>query len=127
MYATIKVWDDSDHLLNKNGVSNNRGSWDDTVVPTITHVLEGVRITYRKIRLMNREEHIALAESLYSYSTLTYIPSEINNDGFPIEVIVLHIFKDNENFETYVAGAMSQLFIMNEQGKTISQITCNNK
>lgn len=131
MYAKFVIYDEESVFYNELGISEKDGSTGpDMVVPYENGMIEGKRMSYRKIRVRNRNEYYKIISHLGCHTMLTGMPFDIEGQedlNKPFEFILLSVYEGAENPpESYITAADSVLFIMNDNGKTIDKLACRN-
>ncbi len=113
------------HLEDEQGVSSNKGSLEEKVVPSEHHIFECLEARYRKVAVNNISEFTERMNRIETVRIVTPMPEK--DDFFEFEFVqVKTVIKENEvKFvnETLI-GRNCTLFIMNNEGKTIDSMVC---
>ena len=120
MYVKIKEY------LDAKGVFPKRGAGD-LIVPTRNHVFETNSIEYKKVRVTSKKELDDALLGITDYCVIGYLPELCNCEGAGKECNLCASFEfiivTMEKHGNYIANG--ELFLMNEQGKTIDSLVCH--
>lgn len=118
MYLKLKQFIDFDSPL-KEGIYSDDGY---EVVPRAIHIIEAKRVSYKRLRFKNMKDLYKKEKEIFprnSYYMIFGAPEKEEFEGFFID-----IFDDKQELVSSIVAVNCELYIMNNNGKTVDADHC---